>query len=386
MAEYVSPEIPQDASAIRQQMIDDLEDAVPGLEVRPASTLYYLIAIFAFLWAQLGELASQVFSTIFRYYGAKIVRVPPNDAVAAATTVTFTARDTNGPYDIPAGTEVNLRAGDGSLVAFRTSALVTIPNGSTTVTPVTVVAAVPGADGNGLSELDSVSQSFTWLASVTVLASTSGGEDAETDDEFQNRLADEFTLIGRTLVREENFEAAARGHAGVARARTIADYLPGPPADDNAPGHYTTALMDDAGAPVSSPVRAEVLADFQANSLNNLIPHLVDPAYTVVTVVFTAVATPGQDPAAVQANAEAAVLEFLDPATWALPADGGDVRGWEDHPFVRYQDVSKVLKDTDGLDHHTALTINGVADDLELDGPFGLPDPDSTATGTVTAP
>src|SRR4051812_960023 len=100
MAEYISPEIEQDPAAIQQQMIDDLETALPGLDVRPATALYYLIAIFAFLWARLAEQSSQVFSTIFRYYGRKIVREPPQDAVAATTTVTFTAQDDDGPYDI----------------------------------------------------------------------------------------------------------------------------------------------------------------------------------------------------------------------------------------------------------------------------------------------
>jgi hypothetical protein len=134
MTEYVAPEIEQDPAAIQQQMIDDLQAQVPGLEVKPATVVYYLLAVFAFLWAQLAELSSQVFSTIFRYYGQKIIRLAPSDAVSASTTVTFTAKDTNGPYLIQAGTEVNLAGADGSPVAFRTIGDVTIPNGSSTIT------------------------------------------------------------------------------------------------------------------------------------------------------------------------------------------------------------------------------------------------------------
>lgn len=384
MAEYVSPEIEQDPAAIQQQIIDDLEAALPGLEVKPATVTYYLIAIFAFLWARLAEQSSQVFSTIFRYYGRKVVREPPQDAVSATTTVTFTAQDVDGPYDVPAGTEINLRGADGTPVPFRTLALATILNGSTTITPVTVAAAVPGASANGLSALVSVTQTFSWLESVTVLAPSAGGEDAEDDDAYVNRLADLLTLPRRTLARPENFEAFARNWPGVDRALAINNYRPSPPSSV-AYGHVTVFPIDTAGAPLTTGEKNDLLAALQLVALVNLIVHVADPTFTDVDVVYEGVCRPGFNPADVQAAADAAVLAFLSPALWALPQEG-DVRGWENRDTVYHQDISTVLNNVQGFERWTTLTINGVAADFALDVPAPLPSLASTVGGTVTAP
>lgn len=383
MTQYVSPEVEQNPTAIQQQILDELNG--DGVDVRPATALYYLISIFAFLWAQLAEQTSQVFNTVYRTFGEKVARIPPHDAVQASTTVTFHAADADGPYLIPAGTEINLKAGDGAPVPFRTTIDATIPNGSTTVTPVTVVAADGGTQGNGLATYDGSTQTFSWAGSpfVTVLATSAGGVDEETDDEFQDRLTDEFTLFGRTLVTPDNFEAAARSHAGVARAMTLANFnaLTGL----TEAGHYTTALVGPDGETVASGVKTEVLADFQANSLLNLIPHIIDAAYATITVVFTGKSKLGYDPAQVESAAEAAVLEFLDNAVWGL-ADGGDNSEWEDNPVVRFQDVSTALNNVLGFDHWDTLTLNGGTADVTMPGPAALPKSDSTASGTVTAP
>lgn len=385
MTQYVNPEIEQNPTEIQQQMVDDL--AENGIEVRPATALYYLLSVFAFLWATLAEQATQVFSTIFRYYGQTIARIPPNDAVRAATTVTFRAKDTNGPYLVPAGTEVNLRAADGTTIPFRTTVDATIPNGATTVTPVTIVAVDGGTDANDLATFATVTQTFAWAGSpvVIVLAPSGGGTDAETDDDYEDRLADLLSLPSRTLAHPANFEVFARNQPGIERALAINNYTPGPPASDAAPGHITVFPIDPGGGTLTDPEKVALLADIREVTLNNLIPHVADPTYTVVEVEFTGVCESGEDEVAVEARAEAAVLEFLDPAVWASPGID-DPRGWEDRPIVRYQDVSHVLNSVEGFDYHTALTINGVAGDLELDGPAALPDPDSTADGTVTAP
>lgn len=375
MAEYVTPEIPQDPAAIRDQMIDDL--AGQGIQVRPATAMYFLLSVFAFLWAQLAEQSSQVFSTIFRYFGTKIARVPVRDAVSAATTVTFTADDDDGPYDIPIGTEINLRGADGTPVSFRTTTLATIPNGSTTVTPVTVVAATPGTSGNGLSALVGVTQTIVWLNTVTVLAPTAGGEDAQTDDEYQNDLADLLSLPVRTLARPVNFETYARRFPGVERALAVNAYP--------SPGHITVYVADADGLPVSGPTQAALLADFQELAITGLTAHIADPNYTVLDIAFTGVAERGYDPATVQARAEGALAAWVSPTFWGTP-DLGDQINWREQLIVRYQDLSTVLNNVQGFDHHTALTINGAAADFTLAGPAALPDPTSTVNGTVGAP
>jgi hypothetical protein len=355
MTEYVAPEIEQDPAAIQQQMIDDLQAQVPGLEVKPATVVYYLLAVFAFLWAQLAELSSQVFSTIFRYYGQKIIRLAPSDAVSASTTVTFTAKDTNGPYLIPAGTEVNLAGADGSPVAFRTIGDVTIPNGSSTITPVTVVAAVAGAAGNSLSTFQSVTQTYSFWATIpaTILSPTAGGADAEDDDTYQNRLADRLTLLANTLVIPSDFETWARGDTGVDRALAIDNYDSTIPGTVN--GHITVALVNELGASVGSTVKAQVLAEFVANVQSNLVPHVIDAGYNVLAVVFAGKALPGYVASDVLSRATAALQALVNPANWGLPQTG-DQRLWVDTPIVRFQDLVTALNNVEGFAYYAAPT------------------------------
>lgn len=355
MTEYVSPEIEQDPSAIQRQMIDDLQAQIPGLEVKPATTIFYLLAVFAFLWAQLAELSSQVFSTIFRYYGQKIVRVAPNDAVSASTTVTFTAKDTAGPYLIQAGTEVNLVGADGSPVPFRTTGDVTIPNGSTTITPVTIIAADPGAAGNSLSTVQGITQTYSFWAAVpvTVLSATAGGADAEDDDTYQNRLADRLTLLANTLVMPLDFETWARGDVGVDRAMAIDNYDSTVPGTVN--GHITVALVNSLGASAGSTVKATVLAEFVANVQSNLVPHVIDATYNTLAIVFAGKALPGYTTADVQARAISALQDLINPARWGLPQTG-DQRLWIDTPIVRFQDLVTALNNVEGFAYYVAPT------------------------------
>lgn len=374
MAEYVSPEISQDPAAIREQMIDDLAD--DGIQVRPATATYLLLSVFAFLWARLAEQSSQVFSTVFRYFLQKIARIPYQDAVSAVTTVTFESVDDEGPYEIPIGTEINLRGADGTPVSFRTTALATILNGETTVTPVVIVAATPGAAANGLSTHVGVTQTFTWLASVTILEPTAGGVDGQTDDEYLNDGADLLTLPVRTLARPINFETYARRFPAISRALAVNN--------DPSPGHIKVYVEFEGGT-VTAPTQEALLDDLQELSLINLIPDVADANYTAVAIEFEAVAERDYDTADVNDRAEQALLAAINPAIWGTPSLG-DTIAWRDQTVMRWQDLSTILNNVQGLDHHTLLTINGGTADVTLAGPAALPDPASTVNGIVVAP
>jgi hypothetical protein len=117
------------------------------------------------------------------------------------------------------------------------------------------------------------------------------------------------------------------------------------------------------------------------NTVSFMQPWAIDPTYTTIDVVFAAVSKPGTDPAVVEAAAEQAVLDYLSPARWGL---AGNYDGWTDKPVVRFQDVSAVIHGVPGIDHWTSITINGGTSDVTMTGPAALPDPDSTAAGTVS--
>ncbi len=380
MSDYVHVPVSGDAAAIKQAKVDDLEAAIPGLVVARGTLLDQLLEIESFEDAQAQELATDVRAAIFRYFGLKIRRIPPRDATQATGASTWTLADDDG-HTIPAGTELTLTGSDGSRVAFTTVDDVTVPPGSTVTSTgeVELIATVPGAAGTGLQAGAEIEDRLTWVQSITLPVPTTGGEDAESDENYLNRLAD---APQPPYVRPVDFSRAARNMTGVARALPL-DLYDADTDTADVGGHMTVAVMASNGGTVSTSNKDAVQLELDTNSITNLTVHVIDGTYNALTIVFAGVAHPGYDAGDVEARAEAALADFINPANWGLPPDG-DQPEWIDTPTVRYQDLITVLNQVDGFDRYTTLTLNGGTADVVMTGPAALPDPASTVSGTVT--
>jgi hypothetical protein len=366
---YLSVAVEVDASAITQEKIDYLQGRVPGLVVVVGSTLYFLIEATSERDATNAQLITEVTDLVWDSFGAKILRLPREAATQADTTTTWTRVDVaefplSAPLTIPAGTGLSLAAADGTRVPFVTVNEVTMAGGvaSTATGEVTILATTGGAAGTGLQADPQPDLTFTWLDTITVEAPTTGGEDEEDVDTYRNRLADEASLMARTLVLPDDFAIRARDEDGVGLALAI-DLYNAATSTANQPGHITVAVRDPDGLDPGSTVRGTVLADLQADAVSILTIHVIAPTYTAITVVFNAVAYTGFDPADVQARAEQAVLDFLSPANWGLPPFG-DQQVWLDKPIVRFRDIVTAIENTEGLDYTasvagTATTTSG---------------------------
>lgn len=389
MSVYIPPDITVDRDAIYQTILTQLQTDLPGLIIDEGTFEWALLRSIASLHADQLEVLYERAEGEYDAFGTKILRVAHLDATAATGQVTVTATDTAG-HELPAGTGITLAVPGFDRVAFKTAATAVIAPGGSTVT-VDIVAAVPGIDGNNLSVDPQLDVSLSWIASLAVVASTSGGTEGETPDEYLDRLSTRLRLLGDTLTTPLRFALAAELIAGVGAALDIDLYKPGPPydgtaADTDAPGHITVAVRNAAGQPVSSGLRNQVKAFLTANAISPLTVWVIDPTYTALTVHFVAVARAGADPTIVEASAISAVADFLSPANWGRPSTvDGFARGtrhWESQPVVRFQHVSAVLDGVPDLDHWTTLTLNGGTSDITLTGPAGLPNP--TVTGDVT--
>jgi hypothetical protein len=382
---YISVAVEVDPAAITQEKIEAMRARIPGLIIQVGHPLYFLLEVTSERDAANAQLLTEVTDLIWDTFGAKIVRVPRRLAVQAAGQTTWSRLSSVGTVTVPAGTGLSLAAADGSRIGFQTRLELTFAPGVTAVTNVDIVAVLGGTDGNGLEADPQTDETLPWLGSIVVQAPTAGGTDEEDVDTYRSRLGDVVSTIAKTLVRPEDFERDARNVIGVTRALTLNNYTPGPPADSDAEGHVTTAVIDADGVDPGSTVRAAVLAEHEANAVAILAPHVIAATYTVITVTFAAVAYPGRDAPTVKANGEQAVLDMLDPGRWGLPA-GGDLALWLDRPVVRYRDVVAAIENADGLDYTTSVLLNGSTADVVMTGPAALPDPASTATGSVTAP
>jgi hypothetical protein len=254
---------------------------------------------------------------------------------------------------------------------------------STATGAVGLAAVVPGAEGNDLQDGATSAQTLTWFQSVTLTSPTSGGVDAEGDDEYLDRLADTRPLQSQAIANAGDLARWLRNQPGVYRALAIDNYST--ETGYGAPGHVLGIPIDANGSQLSGGALTALQTAAQQVTLTNLIVHIDIPIDNPITVVYEGVAESGYDPGDVKARTDAAILDFLSRVTFGAPT-GLDPRLWNEKLIIRWQDLSAVLNGVVGFDHHDVLTINGAAVDRDLAGPAALPAPNPTVTGTVVAP
>lgn len=379
--------LPLDADEVAERFLTRLSELIPGWTPADGDVETHLADCFAQEIADLGLQISDVTRAIFRAWGP-LIGVPPVEATAAQADTTWTAVDDAG-YTIQAGTLVGARVAGDELVAFSVDVDVVIPPGQTSTAPgaVRVTAVEPGAAASGLTGTMELIDALPWVQGdvVTIEGATYGGQDAELDDAYLDRLSREAELISPRPILADDFGILAARIPGVASAVGIDGYDPNTDTYGNE-RMVAVAARDALGQPVGAGVKAAITAYFDTVREAGFLVHVIDPTYTTIDVAFTAVARPGHDPAAVEAAALEAVASYLDPARWGTP-DSGDLAssgGWWSVGHVRLFEVATVLNLVDGLDYITSLTINGGTADVALTGAAPLPQPGSI-TGSVTA-
>lgn len=387
MADYLRVPIEVEPSDVEQEMTTDLQARQPGWTPNDLNLDTALLQVSALQIATVREVASSVLDTIYRVSGASLDGVLPLDATPATGDSTWVMPDTAG-YFIPAGTEVAKRVSGDTAVGFRTTIDVTVPPGSST-TPagaVTLEALVAGAAGSAITgSLDLVSPlDFGGGApTITLVGTTSGGQDAEVDSEYLDRLTRLRRRLSFGIVLPADVAEAAQDVPGVGRMLVIDNFIP--PSSTGQAAALTGVPIDAAGANVSSGVKTAIVAALSAGREQGFLFSTMDPTRTNVAVTFTATKLPGFNAAAVKAAGEAAVTAYLSPANWGQPP-GGNQPAWIEDTTVRFGELYAVLNAVPGLDHVTTLTITppGTANtNATLSGVGCLPNLTSVV-GTVT--
>lgn len=380
---YIAYPVDLSPDVLAQAVVDRLKALEPGWEPTPGGFDWLLIESVATIHSELAGLVTDVRTALFRHAGLAIFNVAPIDGAPASVVTTWTAQDAAG-YTIPAGTQVSYRvAGGGDLVVFATTTAAVIPPGSTQAAGVVVTATTAGAAGNGLTGPVLLDSTLPWVTAITQAASTSGGEDPETDDEYLARLPSEIE-VQRTPVRERDFQAVALRVPGVGRAvaldgwNTVSDTL----ANEKTVGIVVCTADGQACSPA---VKAAAKAAVEAVREVNFVVGVADPVRTNVTVVYAATCYPGFVPAEVEARADAAIVAFLDPSGWGVPRFAVDATNapWVAESVVRVNDLVAVIDAVEGIRAVTSVQVEG-GGDFTLPGRVGLPVPQAPV-GTVTA-
>lgn len=390
MPDYITVPIIVDPEQLALVAYQTFQAAFPQWQPDAGAPETVLIEANAPQAAVAATLASGAPDSIFRFYGS-LVGILPIDASSATVQSTWTMIDTAG-YSIPAGAQVGIRTAGDQLVPFTVLTSVTVAPGSSSTASgaVTLVAVTPGAAGSGLGSIGGpleLIDVLDYVSGITQTAISTGGVDAEDDTTYMSRLRTELQLLTPRPIIPSDFAALALNTAGVARALALDGYNPA----DGTSGNermVAVAVQDATGAAASSAVKASLDATLQAQREVNFVVNVIDPTFTVVDVAYTAIAAAGYSTSDVQTRATAAAAAFLSPATWGMPLTG-DTRGWTETTTVRLFDLAAAIKNTEGVEHLTALTIGPsggplVASDFTLTGPAALPTV-GTVTGTVTS-
>lgn len=362
MASFISIPVETDETALLQLAYAYLMAQVPGWKpVDPSFEAQFLEAL-ARMAAQTRDTASDVPRAIFRYFGSTIVGIPPDDATYATVDSTWTMQDTLG-HTVPAGTVVNIRDPNGTLFGFVTTAAFTVTAGNSVTADgaVTLRAALAGADYSNIDFTDGavmiLGDALGYVASVVPASYesvTSGGVDAETDDEYLVRLSEEFQLLSPRIVTADDATLFALSKPVIGRAMTIDGY-------DLAAGTtgntrtYTTFVADVSGNSLDASTKADLLADMQDKREVNFLIYVGDPTYSTVDVTYSVVMQPGFTSADIVAAVNAALTSYFDPGTWGSAI--GESNEWVSRPSVYYLDVTTVIRNVQGVDHVVLVTV-----------------------------
>jgi uncharacterized phage protein gp47/JayE len=389
MPEYVSFPLVTSQDDLETLAYQYLQAKVPGWEPTVGSLDVWIIEALALWAADLRQAVTEVTSDIFRYFGANLMGIPPVDASAAVGFATLTARDTQG-YTLPDGTLVGFTGSDGTVFPFYTVGDVVLAPGSavSVAGAVTLRAQIEGAASSGLGNsgvaLDLLDP-IDWVTSIVLTGTTTGGADAETDDDYLNRLTGQLQLMTPRPILPNDFAALAVTIPGIARALAVDGYDPVSNTYNN-PRVVAIASIDGSGNPVSTVLKAQVQTYLDSLREVNFVVNTIDPTVTAVDVTYTAQSLPGRDTSLINSLIVSALQSFLSSANWGLnqAAPGG----WIPQSTVRLYEIATVINNVDGVDYITDLRVglNGgaqAATDYILSGAAPLATP-GTISGSVS--
>jgi len=383
---YIRVPLETNPSDLAQDVFDYINGQAPDWIPSEGNLDVWIIRAMAQMASETRDLATDVQDDIFRYFGATLVGVQPIDATAAQGNTTWTLDDSNG-HTISAGTTVGIIDANNNVIPFQVASDVTVANGqsATGAGQVIIRAILPGAQGNALGGAGTAIQLIDvidWVQTVVLTGPTAGGNDAEDDVTYLNRLARYMQRLSLRPILPVDFAAMTLDvDPTIQRAVCIDLYNPADSTYNNQ-RMVTIAAVDAAGNDVPAAVKNEIQSYLNANREINFIVNTMAPNYTTVSVTTTIHVATGYDTTSVNSAVTGAINNYLSPATWGQDPtilEASVVESWIDIPKVYYNEVITLISNVAGVDRVISLQLNGGTVDISLTTPASL-----TRPGTVT--
>lgn len=391
---YIRVPIETSAEQLEQDTYDLIRTKAPNWEPSDGNLDVWIIQAVTAIAAENRDLASDVLDIIFSYFGSSIMQIPPDYGSPASAATTWTMIDTLG-HTIPAGTLVGIPNSAGEVIPFETMVDVVVPAGQTVTAAgaVTIIATALGVAGTALGTPGGTVQLIDildYVASVTQVAATGGGDDPETFDDYLDRLTEQLRLLSQRPILPNDFAVMARGVPGVYRAVAIDGYNPTNSTYNNE-RMIAVAAQDSAGNAVSGPVKAQIDALLQANREINFDVRMMDPNYNLINVTATVVRLLAYTAVDVQARVVEAINDYLSPAKWGRDprfTDASAELTWINITTLYYNEMISVVDRVEGVDRVSDLTmsLNPAAQarvDITLVSPAALPRPNTISAVVV---
>lgn len=236
---YIDIPIVTDTDVLIQQALLSIGANIPGWIPREGNLEVLLVEQFAAMVAEAANVASDVPSSIFTYFGS-LVGITPNAGTSATiqTTWTLAANAPSGGYQIPSGTVAGFFY-NGAAYQFQTISDQTIAAGTNTLS-ITMQAVGTGSVYN-IQDLAGFNPLSTYLqlqaqdpnvlnilitATYATNTSLTYGTDAESNSAFLDRLTAELQLLAPRPITPSDFALFSQNVAGIYRAFAFDGFNP----------------------------------------------------------------------------------------------------------------------------------------------------------------
>lgn len=285
MPDYINPEPPPvDPDEIAQACFDRIRTQFAAYDPRESQLATIVVVALSLRAAELADLIPLIPRAIFRWYGANVVNLPPEDGGPATASVTIFVRD-NAGYTIEAGEPISIQDDDGDEHLFELQSDAVIAPGQTSIGNVTLVAQEDGTLNNDITAgTVAFVDALDFVINVTHQGTTANGVDAESDDDYLNRLTRRTSLIPRPVWAQDFADLAMVEFPEIFRMAALDTY---------APGLNQIDKIDFTGTVSGGTYTLGVDGPFSGNQVTNAIAWNADAPTTQAAIEALASVEPG---------------------------------------------------------------------------------------------
>lgn len=353
-----------DVSAIGQplasQYADDYANAAiaalqatrPEWIARNASPEVILIEAMSLAAAEIANTGNAVIGAVTEAVLSSLYQIPRGTGTPATGTLTLTF-DSTVTTTIPAGTSFLISAYN---VEVTADADVTVTAASTASVAVSSASSTTALNGVGSAASVDVLDWIPNLLSVAISGTFSGGSDPEDDATYIARARQRLARVTSSLVVADHFTAYCLESGLVSNATTIGAWDGVSTSTIGNDAGKVTSVVYGFGGNVSDANKTTLASAMQAITAAGVTVAVKNAAVTTVNVTVTVKQQPNTVAAAVQADVETAIKEYLNPETWTYGAT------------VRTTSLSTVIDNVASVDYVSSLSAPAADVTLNANG------------------